>query len=80
MKIETKYNIGDHVWVVGENRGEVYLYDAYIVEISVNGENEITYYLKDICDDLSEDEIILYDETDLLIERIKKLLKESEKK
>ena len=28
MKIETKYNIGDRVWVVYENQGEVCVYDT----------------------------------------------------
>lgn len=31
MKIETKYEIGDHIWVVYKHEGEVYVYDDQIV-------------------------------------------------
>lgn len=86
MKIETKYNIGDHIWVVYEARinneyhnnkpaGEVSVYDTYIDSIS-KYEDDLIY----LCDDgayseMHEEDIILFDETDKLIAKIQELMK-----
>jgi len=87
MKLETKYNIGDRVWVVyepiinnqyhhNEPAGEINVYDDYISSININ-ENGIQYYLKySDYTDLVEENIILYDDTDKLINKIKELMNE----
>lgn len=41
MKIETKYEIGDHIWVVYKHEGEVYVYDDQIVNIVINEDKEL---------------------------------------
>ena len=38
MTIKTKYEIGQRVWIVYENRGEACVYDDEIDEIFVNDE------------------------------------------
>ena len=78
MTIQTKYEIGQHVWVVYENNGEVCVYDDYIV--SVTYENNIKYVLKEDWSEVPEEEIILYEETDKLVDKIKKTMQEIREK
>lgn len=85
MKIETKYNIGDRVWIVyeqiinnqyhhNEPSGEICVYDDYICAIDIDKDG-LRYLLKySDCMDLEEKDIILYDETDKLINTIKELM------
>ena len=73
MTIKTKYEIGQHVWVVYENYGEVCVYDDYIV--SVTYENNVKYVLKEGWSEVSEKEIILYENTDILVDKIKETMK-----
>lgn len=75
MKIQTKYEIGDKVWIVYENRGEACVYDDYIDEIFVNDEG-INYMLREACIDGKEENIIPYEDTDKLVERIKQIMQE----
>ena len=74
MKIETKYNIGDKVWVVYENQGEVCVYDTEITDIFID-KNGINYYGKEGTD-YSEDLLISYNEKDKLLERILSIMNE----
>ena len=74
MKIETKYNIGDKVWIVYENSGEVSLYDTEITEIGYNKDG-IIYYTKE-CNDYAEEILIAYNEKDKLLKRIESLMSE----
>lgn len=73
MVIQTKHKIGDRVWIVYENRGEVCVYDDYIDEIFVN-ENGVYYTLKEACIDSKEEDIVLYDDTEKLVEKIKQTM------
>ena len=79
MKIQTKYEIGDKVWIVYENRGEACVYDDYIDEIFVNDEG-INYMLREACIDGKEEDIILYEDTDKLVEKIKQIMEDIRKK
>ena len=74
MEIKTKYNIGDHIWIVYEDRGEVSVYDTWIDSIEYNKEGLI-YYTKE-ANDYPEEAIILYEEKDKLLERIETIMKE----
>ena len=78
MKIETKYEIGQHVWVVYENNKEVCVYDDYISYISI--EDGLVYGMKEGYSEASEEEIILYDEADKLVDKIKKIMQEIREK
>ena len=75
MLIQTKYEIGQRVWIVFENKSEVCVYDDYIIEICV-GKDGLCYMLRDYCDDVAEEDIVLYDETDKLVEKIKQIMEE----
>lgn len=79
MTIQTKYEIGQRVWIVYENRGEVCVYDDYIDEICI-GENGLYYMLKEACIDRAEEDIVLYENTDKLVEKIKQIMQEIRKK
>ncbi len=69
---------GQRVWVIYENQGEACVYNDYIDEICVNAENEIYYILKDACIDRSENDIVLYEDIETLIERIKEITNKTE--
>lgn len=75
MFIQTKYEIGQRVWIVYENRGEVCVYDDYIDEICI-GENGLYYMLKEASIDETEANIVLYEDTDKLVEKIKQIMQE----
>ncbi|HCC04025.1 MAG TPA: hypothetical protein DEP51_04115 [Clostridiales bacterium] len=74
MKIETKYSIGDRVWVVYENQGEVSVYDTVIEEIAHN--NKETYYFGKEAIDIHEPNMILYNDSDELYNKIIDLMNE----
>lgn len=86
MKIETKYNIGDRVWLVYESSfynglteqmelsGEVGLYDSKIDSITID-DDELVYNCEDgNYTELRENEVILYEEKDKLFEKIKEVM------
>ena len=75
MQIKTKYEIGQKVWVIHENRGEVCIYDDTISEICVTEEG-LHYLLKESCNELKEDDAILYDEKEKLLNEIESLMQE----
>ena len=79
MTIQTKYEIGDKVWIVYENQGEACVYDDYIDEICI-GENGLYYMVKEACIDRAEEDIVLYEDTDKLVEKIKQIMQEIREK
>ena len=79
MLIQTKYEIGQRVWIVYENKGEVCIYDDYIDEICM-GENGLYYMLKEAGIDHTEEDIVLYEDTDKLVEKIKQIMEDIRKK
>ena len=79
MTIKTKYEIGQRVWIIYENQGEACIYDDYIDEICI-GENGLYYMVKEACIDRAEEDIVLYEDTDKLVEKIKQIMKESRNK
>lgn len=79
MKIETKYDIGQRIWIVYEHKGEVHVYEDKIIEICIAEKG--TVYLPNSCtDEVEESEIILYEDTDKLVERIKELTEQIREK
>ena len=75
LKIETKYEIGQKIWIVYEHNGEVCIYDTTIESISIDKDG-ILYFSEEGCDELREDDIILYDDTVALLNKIKNTMKE----
>lgn len=71
MKIETKFNIGERVWVVYEYNGELSVYSDVVDGFSIDNKGDLTVYLKDSdYFEYNEDNLILYDDTEALIEKI----------
>lgn len=81
MQINTKYDIGTHIWIVAINLkgGELYVFDTYIVAISIDKDGII--YLADSENffEVKEEDIILYDDKDKLYEVIKTKMIEANK-
>lgn len=73
MNIKTKYEIGQHILVVYENNKEVNVYDDYIGWVSVDKDG-LVYGLEESCNDITEEDIILYDEEEKLIQKIKETI------
>ena len=74
MKIETKFSIGDRIWVVYEHIGGVYVYSDEIDSMMIERDNKVTLYLKnsnalDIC----ERDVFEYNDMDGLMNKIKEL-------
>ena len=79
MTIECKHSLDDEVYVVfKEDDGVVRVFKDKISEISYSEKHGLNYYVG-ICEDFKEEELIPIDKTNLLIERINKLLKEEGK-
>lgn len=74
MEIKTKYEIGQHIWIVYEDRGEVSVYDTWIESISVEKDG-VCYFTKEY-NDYPEKVIIPYEAKDKLLERIEELMQE----
>lgn len=79
MRIQTKYEIGQRVWIVYEHQGEACVYDDYIDEICVN-EHGLYYMLKESSIDVIETNIVLYEDTDKLVGKIKQIMEEIREK
>ena len=79
MTIKIKYEIGQRVWIIYENQGEACIYDDYIDEICI-GENGLYYMVKEACIDRAEEDIVLYEDTDKLVEKIKQIMQEIREK
>lgn len=74
MKINTKYEIGQHVWHIYENKGEVCVFDDFIGWITI--EDDMYYTLKESTIDVKEEDIIIYEDTDTLLKRIIEVMKD----
>ena len=73
MRLETKYNIGDKIWVVYLDRGEVSVFDDIIKEINIL-EDGIEYWCDKARDAIKENEIVKYEDEIGLVNKIKELL------
>lgn len=78
MQINTKYEIGQHVWHIYENKGEVCVFDDFIGWITI--EDDMYYTLKESTVDVKEEDIILYEDTDTLSKKIIEIMEDIRKK
>lgn len=78
MKIETKYGIGQRIWIVYEHQGEVHIYDDFIA--SVGWEDYLYYMTKEACEEVKEKEIVLYEDTEKLVNKIKECMEKIREK
>ena len=72
MEIKTKYNIGQHIWVVYEDRAEVSVYDTIIDAICYDKDG--IDYITNEGNDYPEEQIIPYEDTNKLVAKIKELM------
>lgn len=79
MIIETKYDIGDHIWVIYIHKDEICLFDDYITELSIDKDG-IDYWCKDAGDTIQEKDIVMYEDEIGLAAKIKELMKEIREK
>lgn len=80
MKIETKYEVGQHIYIIYEYQEEVHIYDDYIVNIVIDEEKKLRYCTKISYEELIEEDIILYEEKEKLLSKIEELLKQIRQK
>ena len=62
MTIQTKYSIGEKIWVADENveHKQVDVYSDIITGVFVDNKNKVLYLLEGLLDDVQEDKIIPY--------------------
>lgn len=72
MELKTKYNIGQRVWIVAENKmhKEVEVFSDTIAEICVTEKGGLVYILERLCDEVKEEDIIPYEDTESLLQEI----------
>lgn len=75
MEIKTKYEIGQKIWIVYKNKGEVCMYCKAILDIVVD-KNGLVYSTEHSFDEVIEEDVILKDDKYKLFEKIKQLMKE----
>lgn len=76
MKIETKYNIGDKIWIVYEGTEGVNVYIDEISNIIINEKGNIVYCTQiGDYEEYKEEDIISYKDKLQLIEKIHELAK-----
>ena len=78
MIIETKYNIGDHIWFIYIHKDEICLFDDYITDINIDKDG-INYWCIDAEDTIKENDIVRYEDEIGLANKIKELMKEIRK-
>ena len=78
MEIITKYNIGQKVWIIlkNDNHKELEVFTDTIIEIVIGKDNKAFYFCDSLGDDIAEENIVLYEDTQLLLKKIIELEKE----
>lgn len=77
MTINTKFGIGDEVYIVYKENDEVKIFKDEIEEIVIY-EVETCYYVRNSCEQIREDELIHIENRDKVIDKIDELLEECE--
>lgn len=75
MVIESKYDIGDRVWIVSkdERHETIEVFSAKINAICINGDKEIELWFEDCDMDIPEKDVIGYDDSARLMAIISEL-------
>lgn len=73
MQIRTDYEIGQRIWYVYKRDGEVCVFDANIIEVTINKDG-IMYSLDVEYETVYENEVILYGDSDKLYMKICELM------
>lgn len=74
MEIKTKFNIGDRVWIVYENKGEISVYSDIIDTFMIDKDGRVWVFFKySDAAEMEEKDLIGYDDTQKLLQKIKEL-------
>lgn len=74
MEIKTKFNIGDRMWIVYENKGEISVYSDIIDTFMIDKEGRVWVFFKySDAAEMEEKDLIGYDDTQKLLQKIKEL-------
>jgi hypothetical protein len=73
MQIKTDYEIGQKIWHIYKNEGEVCVYDAHIIEVTIDKDG-ISYTLDEDYVTVKESDVILYGDMDKLYMKICNLM------
>lgn len=76
MIINTKFAIGDEVYVICKEYDDEVSIFIDVIEDIVVGQSQISYYLCGRCDKVQEDELISIEDRGKVIDKIDELLKE----
>lgn len=77
MEFESKFKVGDRVWFIYKDEGVVCVFLDYIEKIFLNNINNIiNYTLKEFCIYVSENDLVMYEDIELLIRKIEEFLDE----
>ena len=76
MNIKTKFKIGEEVYIIfkEENNEILQLFKDKVTEIVINDE-DILYYGNVLCEEFKEDQLISFNNKELLVEKIDELIK-----
>lgn len=73
MEFKTKFNLGERVWIIeNDDRKNIYVSSDFISEIVIT-KTGINYFFASFCDDVAEENLIAYNDTKSLVEKIKEL-------
>ena len=80
MNITTKFKIGEEVYIIfkKENDQILQLFKDKVIEIVIN-ENDILYYGNVLCEEFKENQLISFNNKELLVEKIDELIKNGDK-
>lgn len=73
MKIETKFKIGQEVYVIFKEDAEIKLFKDTIDSIVIK-KDKVVYFMNKICEEFNEDELVEYGNCIDLINKIDKLI------
>ena len=74
MKIETKYDIGQKFWYLYEENNTVHIKEDTVTEIVINEGGKILYYGSISADEVPQEQMVIYEDTEKLVKQIKALL------
>lgn len=78
MIINTKFKIGEEVYIIYKEKNNVIINKDIIKEIAINEKEDIFYYTNNYCDEIKECELVETYATSKLVSKIEELLKEKD--
>lgn len=72
MEIKSKFELGQRVWLIfkNEEHKELELFSDTIENIIIDSKKTILYFMKEFQDEVAEEDVIAYEDTDKLLKKI----------